>query len=309
MNRFIHSPLFRDLLKGSKIVIIDGGARGDLFPPFDSVAPDLLQIIKVEPDASANVTRLSNEVVFNKAIWNEEALIDIHIASEPSVSSVYPPNIELAARFIDIIGKPARTTKQVVQVQAAAIDTLFEQEQLPYPDFIKLDIHGCEHEALSGALRSLQSKTVALVIESWVIEAHLGQKLLFETDRLLHGYGFYPHETNMGSWDYKNAADLHSKPQAVISESLYFKDIVVRDITLDEVQGIKLIAIAELYGHVGFALTLADHLLRKNVLAEATHGAIVSLIRETNRRSAWNKFSSRVRNKIIRMLSDKQHLT
>jgi FkbM family methyltransferase len=309
MNRFIYSPLFRELLKGSKVVIIDGGARGNLFSPFDTVPHDLLQVIKVEPDAAASVSELANEMVFNKAIWSESTTIDIHLANEPSVSSVYPPNIKLASRFIDIIGEPARTTKQVVRVQADAIDHLFEQAELPYPDFIKLDIHGCEYEALSGALKSLQSKTISLVIESWVIEAHKGQQLLFKTDELLHQYGFYPYETNLGSWDYKNAADLHSKPQAVISESLYFKDILHRDETIDAVQGIKLIAIAELYAHVGFALMLADHLLQKKVIETETHIAITKLIRRNNKRSSWNKFTSRLRNKLIRMLSDKQHLT
>ncbi|HLP56500.1 MAG TPA: FkbM family methyltransferase [Fluviicola sp.] len=305
MNRFVHSTICRELLNGSKIVLLDGGARGSLFPPFDKVDPKLLTVVKVEPDASAPVTKSEQEVVFNKAIWKNEDTISIHIANEPSVSSVYPPNIDLARRFIDIIGEPARTTKKVAEVQASSIDALFSQEGLPFPDFIKLDIHGCEHEALSGALQSLQSKTVALVIESWVIEAHKGQQLLFKTDELLHGHGFYPHETAIGAWDYKSAEQLRSKPQVVISESLYFKDVLHTGHEINLVQGIKLIAIAELYGHVGFALLLAGFMLEKQLISEEIHGQIVHEIRTNNRQSAWARFFKRVRNKLIRMLSDK----
>lgn len=304
MSRFVHSKTCKELLNGSKIVLLDGGARGSLFSPFDQVDPSLLIVVKVEPDASAPVTKSEQEVVFNKAIWKNEETIAIHIANEPSVSSVYPPNIDLAKRFIDIIGEPARTTKQVVQVEASSIDALFAQEGLPFPDFIKLDIHGCEYEALSGALKSLESKTIALVIESWVIEAHKGQQLLFKTDELLHEHGFYPHETSIGAWDYKSTEQLYSKPQAVISESLYFKDIVHTNQSIDVVQGVKLIAIAELYGHVGFAMLLTDYLLEKQVISQAIHSQITTDIKTNNQQSAWARFSKRVRNKLIRMLSD-----
>jgi FkbM family methyltransferase len=307
MNRFVHSKICRELLNGSKIVLLDGGARGSLFSPFDQVDASMLTVVKVEPDAGAPVTRSEKEVVFNKAIWKNEETISIHIANEPSVSSVYPPNIDLAKRFIDIIGEPARTTKKIVEVQASSIDALFADEGLPFPDFIKLDIHGCEHEALSGALKSLQSKTVALVIESWVIEAHKGQKLLFKTDELLHEQGFYPHETDIGAWDYKSAEQLRSKPQAVISESLYFKDVMHTHQPIDTVQGIKLIAIAELYGHVGFALLLSDFLLEKQLISTEIHQEIIREIRTSNKQSAWARFSKRVRNKLIRMLSDHKH--
>jgi len=303
MNRFVHSKIFKTLLNGSKIVVLDGGARGSIFSPFDQIDAELLCVVKVEPDAAAPVTNNQHEVILNKAIWNKEERISIHIANEPSVSSVYPPNLNLASRFIDIIGEPARQTKQIVQVQAASIDALFEQEGLPKPDFIKLDIHGCEYEALSGALKSLESTTIALVIESWVIEAHVGQKLLFKTDELLHQYGFYPHETSIGAWDYKSTEQLYSKSQSVISESLYFKDVVHTKSTLDLIQGIKLIAIAELYGHVGFALLLVDYLLDKGILDNALHLEISTEIRNNNKQSGWARFSLKVRNKLIRMLT------
>lgn len=303
MSRFVHSNTFKTLLNGSKIVVLDGGARGSIFSPFDQIDPELLCVVKVEPDPSAPVTNSQQEVVLNKAIWNKEETISIHIANEPSVSSVYPPDLGFAARFIDIIGKPARETKQIVQVQAASIDNMFEQEGLPKPDFIKLDIHGCEHEALSGALQSLASTTIALVIESWLIEAHIGQKLLYKTDELLHQNGFYPHETSIGSWNYKSTENLYSKSQSVISESLYFKDIVHTKSTLNLIQGIKLIAIAELYGHVGFALLLVDYLHEKGIINNELHVEIATEIRNNNKQSGWARFSLRVRNKLIRMLT------
>lgn len=302
MNKFINSELFKKLLDDQKIVILDGGARGDLFEPFDKVTSDVLIVVKVEPDSSALVENKNNEIVLNKAIWKVKEKISIHIANEPSVSSVFPPNLNFASRFIDIIGKPARTTREIIEVDGSDIDSIFEEHGINKPDFIKLDIHGCEYEALQGAKISLEENTIGLLVESWLIEAHENQKLAFNVDEFLHQFGFYPFETNIGVWPFMNSSKLFSKGQNVISESFYMKDIVHRGLILEKIQLLKLIAIADLFGFSSYCIILVDYGLNKNIFNKDLANEINEFITNQNKLSKFKTLKIKLIDKVIDFL-------
>lgn len=304
MKKFINSDLFLELSNNSKIVILDGGGRGALFAPFDKVQRDRLLVLRVEPDNGAEVKQTENEIIFQKAIWNKKEKIQIYIANEPSTSSIYPPNLKFAGRFVDAIGLPARETKDIIEVQADTIDSIFEEQKIPYPDFIKLDIHGCEYEALQGAIVSLKKKTIALQIESWQVEAHIGQKLLFDTDKILHENSFYPFETNVCSWNFKTYTLVKTKEQAVISESLYFKDIVLRENEIDKVSAIKLIAIADLFGFVGFSLLVLNYINELRIINSVEYLSIKEFLISNNQKTFWDKSSYKILDKIRRTINN-----
>lgn len=83
--------------------------------------------------------------------------LKLQIANKESTSSVYPPNSNLLIQFPDDIGEPARRTKQIEEIQDLSIDFAVENNLCPLPDFIKLDVHSSEYEAIIGAQNSLQA--------------------------------------------------------------------------------------------------------------------------------------------------------
>ena len=51
----LNNPSVQDLLSDNRIVVVDGGARGELFSPFNLVDKGILRIVRFEPDPGANI--------------------------------------------------------------------------------------------------------------------------------------------------------------------------------------------------------------------------------------------------------------
>src|SRR5690242_19368768 len=108
-----NGSLYRRLTAGEKLCILDGGARGELFDPFDKVPADLIHAIRIEPDPNAELTSSTTSIVHNKALWNTaDGVVTLHVAKEPSTSSVYPPDKALLSAFEDDYGYPPRATQK-----------------------------------------------------------------------------------------------------------------------------------------------------------------------------------------------------
>jgi len=163
---------------------VDGGSRGNLFDPFDGVSSELLTVLRFEPDPSAEIIRSKGEIIFDRGLWSERAQITLNLAKNPATSSVYPPNEPLLKNFNDRIGLPPRATAKVLQITVVSVDDAVAEAHIPNVDFIKLDIHGAEYEAVLGATKSLNSTCVGLLVEAWTIEVHKGQKLVFDVEAL-----------------------------------------------------------------------------------------------------------------------------
>ena len=58
--------------------------------------------------------------------------------------------MRLVSEFADSIGAPARTVERTIEVTAMTIDLALAAAGIPSPDFIKLDVHSAEYEALLG---------------------------------------------------------------------------------------------------------------------------------------------------------------
>ena len=230
-----------ELLSDNKLVVIDGGARGEVFKPMNLIHKSIIQVIRFEPDAGANIVNNGDDIIISKALWNQQQSINVNIAIEPSSSSVYPFNEALQA-YIDPM-KDTRKTAKVVTVDTISIDECLEKYPIKGIDFIKLDIHGAEYEALEGASKALKN-TLGLLIESWIVPVHVGQKTRGDVERLALNNGFYVFEENVvAKWGRK--ADKFLKRQPIAVDTLFFKDTLLNDAIIDKIKMIKLIIATE----------------------------------------------------------------
>lgn len=258
-NFLINNDAFKDLLSDSPIIIIDGGARDELFEPFNLVEKSRIKVVKFEADVDAFVEKNENVVIYHKALWKDESPIQLHIANEPSTSSVYPPNMELLKQFDDEFGVPVRKTSKIVELQGTSVDIAFSDQNFK-PDFLKLDIHSAEYEALLGSSNMLETTIFSVLVETWTLPIHVNQKLNSDVERFLNDKMFYIFDVkHIFKWKFKkdNEYNIQSKKQIIGFENLFFKKI---ELLNDKIPLIKYMLIAELYGFPNLAINCCDRL-------------------------------------------------
>jgi len=290
-----------NFLKKNRLVVVDGGSRGALFEPFNTVSNELLTVLRFEPDPSANIQISADEIIINKGLWKEEASISLNLAKNPATSSVYPPNKDLLQQFDNKVGYPPRATTKVLEVACIDIDCAVEKENVPPVDFIKLDIHGAEYEAIEGAQESLSTTCVGLLVESWVVEVHRGQKLMFDVEQVLAQHGFFRFGSHqVFSWPRKAVAGLRSKNQVVGEENLYLKICNSPEElkALGQERAMKLGIVSDLFGYTAYALQIFDFMLQNEFLEKDTHQALTHHIISKNRITFKDKFFTAVIDKL-----------
>jgi FkbM family methyltransferase len=298
-NYLLNNDRIVELLSDNKLVIIDGGARGEIFKPMSLINKSIIQVIRFEPDADASIVNNGNDIIISKALWNQQQSIDINIAKEPSTSSVYPFN-EALQRYIDPI-KDSRKTTKIVSVDAISIDECLEKYSIKGIDFIKLDIHGAEYEALEGAAKALKN-TLGLLVESWIVPVHIGQKTRGDIERLALNNGFYVFEENVvAKWGRK--IDKFQKRQPIAVDTLFFKDILLNDAITDKVKIIKLIGLADLFEHYGFAWQLTMYAVDKKIIDVNLEKLIMNHLNHQNRMTFKNKIYAKL-NRMVNQLND-----
>jgi len=257
-------PEIKKIIRKDRIRVIDGGARGAVFKPFDKAEKSLLTIIRFEPDEEAELSLNENEISVPRALWKNDEHISLNIAVDPSTSSVLPFNKELQ-QYIDPFLELRKTARQV-KVKAIAIDTFVKEQDIPSIDFIKLDIHGAEYEALQGSKDSLPS-TLGLQVESWILPVHKGQKLRAHVESLLYDALFYVFEEfHYPMWG--RNTKKYKKLQPALLDTLFLKDPLIDHNINTEIQALKLIAISDLYGHYGYVEQLTHYFLHKKILSK-----------------------------------------
>ncbi len=266
----INNPYFKDFLEKNKIIIIDGGARGEIFKPFNEVNQDAFYHIRFEPDPEAEILKTSNGMIVPKALWRKSENININIAVEPSASSVYNFNRELQKQIDPHI--ESRKVKRIINVPGISLDDFFDINKIPYPDFIKLDVHGCEYDVLEGASKSLNN-TMGLLIESWLMPIHESQKTHCHVECYLNNSDFYIFEQrSVGRWARKK--EYFKKRQTVVIESLYFRNLSVKLKNTSNASAIKFLLLSDLFGHHGFTWQLADFFSEQNVISKEIENAV-----------------------------------
>lgn len=224
---------FTPHLINDRIVLVDGGAAGNISQPF-SAAENLVTAVRFEPRGQDEVAVSEKDIFIEGGLWSEDSQQTLHVAKVPFASSICPPNHALLGRFEDKFGTPPRTTQYATQVTCRSIDSCVQNGEMPLPNFIKLDVHSAEYPALLGAVNSLEH-CVGLVVESWHSEIHLGQGLHHQNERFAIEHGFEVFD-NIGlmRWrhQYNGEVEIADRPQYVGCEMLFIKKDVPESLLL-----------------------------------------------------------------------------
>lgn len=222
-------------LVDNRLVLVDGGAAGDLSQPF-KVAEDLITSVRFEPRGEDEINISDKDIYVEGGLWSEDCTKTLHLAQVPFASSICPPNMEFLAQFEDRYGAPARETIRKVEVPCRSIDSCVSKGEFPLPNFIKLDVHSAELPALEGAVNSLEN-CVGLLVESWHNEVHLGQGLHHQIEKFAHDHGFEIYDnTGLVRWrhKYKGEIETSDRPQYIGSEMLFMKKEISQELLLKQ---------------------------------------------------------------------------
>ena len=205
------------------LTVLDGGAAGKIFEPFDKVRASL-DVILFETRESSIAERQHKTHQIPGGIWSECATIELHIANDPSTSSIYPPNLDFVKKFSPKIGYEARKTVRKENVQVYSLDYATSQGLCELPHFIKLDVHSSEFESIQGSRNSLEN-CLGFLVETWNYPVHLGQKLSGELEALLNSLGYFQYYSHPNSrWLYDDGSfhGISERRHVVGSEILFF---------------------------------------------------------------------------------------
>lgn len=222
-------------VKSDKFVLVDGGAAGELSEPFD-FAKSVILSVRFEPRGEGEVLKSPNEIYIDGGLWSEDRNGTLHVAKNPTTSSIFPPNIEFLKQFDDQYGVPPRNTQKLIEVPLRSIDSCVSNSEMPSPNFIKLDIHSSELPALLGANNSLDS-CVGLLVETWNAEVHKGQNLHYEVEKFAIENGFEVYDTICAAgWHVKhnNQVSYNERRRYIGSEILFIKANVPRELRLEK---------------------------------------------------------------------------
>lgn len=233
---------------------IDGGSRKELFEPLNAVQ-DYWKIYAFDADEGAadyngNVERLPY------GLWSESKNLDLHLADDPTTSSIYPPDLELFdLLYGPSLGSDVRRTQRVVKVPCISVDDAISRGLMEKPNFFKLDVHSAEYEAILGAKNNLDN-CVCVFVETWTRPFHKGQKCHGHVEALLNDLGFYIYDIAPVYGYNKSSVYGHSitgdRKLLTLTESVFFPDRVKPELEILHV------AMLDLFRYTGLAIHMCD---------------------------------------------------
>jgi FkbM family methyltransferase len=267
---FMQSEVYRTLTM-LPMGFIDVGARGGAHDMVDPVAQNTA-VLGFEPDVEECERLLANKEV--TAPWADFALEAIALAETDKESQLYllsaatnhsllPPNQDFTRRYNmvkwDIVGK---TSLRTVTLDSVLFGSRKGEPQ--WGEFMKLDTQGTEYEILEGSPKTLDERTVAVVVEVAFCELYKGQKLFSEVELLLreHGFSFFGFQpVHTRSRKFLDKRSHITVERALYADAVFFKDPLPggpKEVILSTRQQHILFTVALLFNFYDYALELAE---------------------------------------------------
>ena len=250
---------FRDLLK-RKISILDIGARDGLGWPWNSISPELIKVILVEPEVKEfEKLKKKNQNVVPYLLYEKETELRLNINNSPGTSSIYKPNKVFLEQFDNF---ERFEPKQILNFDSRTVDSLFKNNEIWDVDFAKIDIQGGELSVLKGGENFFTKYLIGLEVEVEFCEMYKDQPLFSEVDKYIReNLGMELWDIRKTYWKYKQKKySSPNKGRLIFGDALYFRSLdkiekwlteLDEDIAKDKVLSLIYTSIA--YGYFDYA--------------------------------------------------------
>lgn len=260
---------------------IDVGARGGVHRVVDPLA-GVTGVLAFEPDVE-ECERLKREMAANSpwanysvepiALAGTSGPTQLYVLKSAVNSSLLPPNPDFIRRYhmtgFEVVEK--------VPITATTLDEVLFGSRSGEPhwgEFIKLDTQGSESEILRGAQRTLEERSVALLVEVEFFQMYQGEHLFSEIEQWLRsrGFSFYGFDIHTRSAKLLEKHRSAGRERTFFADAIFFKDPLSGGLWKKPMSSRSLHALfscALLLNYYDFALQLALETWAKDDPAEA----------------------------------------
>lgn len=186
------------LFNANSITAYDVGARRGVFDDLILISKNT-DLIGFEPDQE-ECQKLNSELLTSKhnyksityfpyALGKSKDKIDLNLYSQPGCSSKYKVKGKVAESFSR---SDYFNDNGVFDMDVVALDSIVESNEVPSPDFIKIDVQGMEVEVFRGGEKCIKSSVVGIRTEAYFRELYENQPLFNDIDSVLRSFGFVP---------------------------------------------------------------------------------------------------------------------
>ena len=180
--------------------------------------------------------------------------------------------------FLGVGSYGHRKPVKKIKVDLESLDNLIRSNSFEYPDFIKLDIHSSEFEALNGSRKSLL-KNLGVMVEAWTFPIHKGQKLYSDVEVLLNSFKFFLFDyLSLHKWKRKRFTNFSNR-QIIFLESLYFKEMSE---IKDNDSAIKFLCLLDLYGYYEYFYHSILYFKNKEIISKKEFEIILKIVKSNN---------------------------
>lgn len=272
MKAVLGSPILAQVLWDHPLTCFDIGARGGITGDLRPISSGV-RAFGFEPDET-ECNRLNDEKKTQSRRWRELRYVPTALGSQVSKQSL---NLYRARGCTSILEadrtraawfsradyyEPQGTAELTILPLDSAIDTF----NLPFPDFVKIDVQGYEMEVFNGGARALEN-VMGIRSEVSFMQMYEGQPLFSDITTKLATFGLVPASfEELHSWRRltKTKYPSHSKGlvpfsrgQLVHCDVLYLREPELMEDGDQEAvnKKLKLGIIAAVYGHIDLAFS------------------------------------------------------
>ncbi len=255
-------------LRRTPLGFVDVGVRGGVHELVEPIA-QATGVLAFDPDPAACAELVSASASEG---WGEYEIIPaglaetagtrtLHLLSAPTNHSLLPPNEAFTGRYRMVKHLPVG----YMEVPTLSLDeALFQRypHRRNWGEFLKLDTQGTEYDILCGARRTLQERSVALLVEVEFCEIYQGQKLFSDIEKMVRDLGFSFYSFTKYYYRSRKVFDKRQRfgrERIMCADAVFFKDPLPGGPAgpLSERQTHALTVSALLLGYYDFARELA----------------------------------------------------
>jgi FkbM family methyltransferase len=250
------TPEVKEYLIANPIVVTDVGCRGGMTGELEAFVPySKLFAFDADPNECDRLNQTAHDHVERKIfpyfVGGKNGVASFNLFINRAQSSIFNSDERFCHLFRNANDFYVEKT---VEVEARTLDYIFETEQLPPSDFLKLDTQGSELDILQAAPKVI-SKVTMIEVEIEFTRIYEKQPLFFEVAEFLYSQGF---ELLYLNRVFEQRSAVYAEPtrgQLLFGDALFGR----REDTLADFDTARLVVYALLlinFGHTDIAFDL-----------------------------------------------------